>query len=69
MATVRPFNLARGEYGPVFVGLTPREAVIAAHARERGDYNTWECQQKYGPQTILTRLGHVTCGDWTARRG
>lgn len=61
---LRPFNLKTGQYGPVYVGLSPQEAVIAAYAQEHGDYNTWEYFDKY---KVLVERGKltITCGDWT----
>lgn len=31
-----------------YVGISPREAVIAAYAQSIGDYNTWEYEHRYG---------------------
>lgn len=33
----------------VYVGIGPREAVIAAYAQDRGDWNTADYEKKYGP--------------------
>jgi len=44
---------------------TPREAVIAAYAQERGDWNTWNYAATYGD--MVTTGGYsVACGDWAA---
>ena len=42
---------------------SPRDAVMAAYAQEKGDFNTWECEQKYGH---LVREGRACygLGDW-----
>lgn len=63
-ARQQPFNLARGEFGPVYVGLTATEAVIAAHAQEQGDYNTWDYWRRYG-HLVVSSPRAVTCGDWS----
>jgi hypothetical protein len=59
----RALNLATGaarEYT-----CPPRRAVLAAHAQDGGDWNTWGYERRYGP---LVRHGVrcVTVGDWTA---
>lgn len=43
---------------------SPREAVMAAHAQEHGDWNTWDYESRYGD---LVRFGQhtVLCGDWS----
>lgn len=57
-------NLATGEE-VMYSGLTPVEAVIAAYAQEKGDWNTWNYRRLY---SHLVRTGRfsVGCGDWTA---
>lgn len=50
-----------------FVGVSPREAVIAAYAQSRGDYSTWEYEGRYGGLVILGNLT-VACGDFCASR-
>lgn len=50
-----------------YVGCSVLDAVIAAFAQERGDYNTWEYARKYG-QTVETGTCHFFCGDWAVRR-
>ena len=48
-----------------YVGLSPIEAVIAAHAQSRGDWNTWNYKQyRYD---IECGKGIVTCGDWCTK--
>lgn len=51
--------------------LPARAAVIASFAQvERGDWNTWDYEAKYGALAKLTTSGRFwTCGDWTARVG
>ena len=36
---------------------SPREAVIAAYAQSKGDWNTWEYEEKYGALVHETPLG------------
>ena len=44
---------------------TPEEAVIAAHAQDKKDWNTWDYAERYGH--LVYRAGsHVTCGIFTA---
>lgn len=45
--------------------LGPREAVMAAYAQDRGDYNTWDYETRYGD---LPREGEAGwhCGDFSA---
>lgn len=71
MAEITPFNLARSEFGGTYTDLSPRQAVIAAHAQERGDFNTWDYERTYGPSVIEFAdrgrgLFFATLGDWTA---
>ena len=49
----------------VYIGITPRKAVIAAYAQERNDYNTWNYISKYDSMVQET-VNVVTCGNWTA---
>lgn len=42
---------------------SPRDAVMAAHAQSRGDWNTWEYEERYSCLTVETRLTFL-CGDW-----
>lgn len=48
----------------MYVGLTATEAVIAAHAQEQGDYNTWDYWRRYG-HLVVSSPRAVTCGDWS----
>ena len=41
----------------------PREAVIAAHAQEKGDWNTWAYGVRYGAEVRESSLCFY-CGDW-----
>jgi hypothetical protein len=61
---VRTFNLATGESGPTYVGLTPEDAVRAANAQSKGDFNTWEYDKYEVVQNGLT----VRSGDFTAKK-
>lgn len=59
MTTV--FNLATGEQRS-FV-CEPELAVIAAHAQDHHDYNTWEYQHRYSPE-LVRGLHSLGCGNW-----
>jgi hypothetical protein len=60
------FNLLTGQRN-TYVGATTREAVIAAYAQERGDWNTWEYEEKYGK--LVEQGGfYLFCGNWAVRR-
>jgi len=48
-----------------YCGLSPREAVIAAYAQDRGDWNTWGYSKRYG-HLVRTGKVSVSCGDWAA---
>jgi hypothetical protein len=41
----------------------PRQAVMAAYAQERGDWNTWEYRERYGANVRESSLCFY-CGDW-----
>jgi len=45
-----------------FIGITPSEAVIAAHAQEHGNWNTWEYTQDKYPVEFGEKS--CICGDW-----
>jgi hypothetical protein len=47
--------------------LEPRRAVVAAHAHDRGDGNTWEHEERYGSLVEEGRW-HLFCGDFAARK-
>lgn len=70
MTTATPIttlNLATGEER-VYVGLDARRAVIAAHAQaDKGDYNTWNYEHRYGGLPRVAPLGTWCLGDWAAR--
>lgn len=57
-------NLRTGEK-KTYVGITPSEAVIAAHAQAKGDWNTWDYGQHKYPVEFCKKT--VTCGDWTTK--
>lgn len=54
--------------------LPPREAVIAAYAQSRGDFNTWDYEKRYGKLvekgrwtvTIVEHLYNLTLEGWAA---
>ena len=44
---------------------SPDQAVVAAYAQERNDWNTWDYSTRYGH--LLERGEHtVSCGYWAA---
>ncbi len=48
---------------------SPREAVIAAYAQSRGDFNTWDYEKNYGTQVLgIMQPTHTTwnLGDFSA---
>jgi hypothetical protein len=57
-------NLATGEFLHYSRSLDPREAVIAAYAQDKGDWNTWLYSEKYGDKVLETNLCFI-CGDFT----
>lgn len=64
MKARKVINLATGEER-VYVGLNASQAVIAAYAQSKGDYNTWD----YGQHKYPVQFGKVsvTCGDWATK--
>jgi hypothetical protein len=46
MALTTVLNLVTGD--KLIYTCTPREAVIAAYAQSRGDFNAWDYEQRYG---------------------
>ncbi len=56
-------NLATGVI--IDYSCSPEDAVIAAYAQERKDWNTWNYRKKY---SNLIERGKVSvlCGDWAA---
>ena len=61
--TITVMNLATEQQ--ITYGCSPQEAVIAAHAQEQNDWNTWDYAKRYGH---LVQWGKhtVLCGDWSA---
>ena len=49
----------------VFVGISHREAVVAAYAQSLKDWNTWTYKEKYDHE-VKTHGRVVTCGAFTA---
>jgi hypothetical protein len=67
MVTTTVFNLSTYEEREYTT--LPRAAVIAAYAQSRGDWNTWQYEEKYAAFVrAIRRERHITwaCGDWTA---
>jgi hypothetical protein len=64
MNAVTVFNLATQEHR-TYCGITPTQAVIAAYAQERHDWNTWDYATCYG-NLVETGEHTVLCGDWSA---
>lgn len=64
MASVEAHNLSTGEVR--VYSCLPRQAVMAAYAQERNDWETWNYEKKYG-HLIRWGMSHVSCGDWSAR--
>ena len=56
-------NLATGQK-QVYT-TSPRQAVIAAHAQSRHDWNTWQYEERYG-HLVESGQHTVLCGDWSA---
>ena len=68
MDTIQVVNLATGQ-SQLFT-CSPREAVIAAYAQERGDWNTWEYPEKYGAMVRESEnqgRRYLNVGDQTVR--
>ena len=59
MTTV--FNLATAEERTY--SLPPAEAVIAAYAQGRGDWNTWDYASRYTKLLVIGKAS-IACGDW-----
>ncbi len=47
---------------------SPREAVVAAYAQSRGDWNTWDYETKYAHLVRYSGTNNrtVSCGDFAA---
>ena len=43
---------------------SPREAVIAAYAQAKGDWNTWDYEKRYD-YLVEEALHTFLCGDWS----
>ncbi len=63
-ATVEVHNL-KLDFRATYVGITPRQAVMAAYAQDRKDFNTWDYERRYG-HLIKTGMTTVRCGDFYA---
>lgn len=61
--TTAAYNLRTGKSR--LYSCSPREAVMAAYAQERGDWNTSDYGGRYAGVVEQTDL-HVFCGDWGA---
>lgn len=60
---VKVLDLNTGKY-LIYSGITPAEAVVAAHEQSKGNFNTWSydfTQAKVGPSGMT-----VLCGDFSA---
>jgi hypothetical protein len=55
-------NLSTGQ--ELIYSCAPREAVLAAYAQERKDFNTWGYEERYGHLLQESPLV-FTCGDWS----
>ena len=63
MSITRVFNLATQQEQTYTC--PPDQAVIAAYAQERKDFNTWQYAARYGH--MLEEGAHTwLCGDWSA---
>jgi hypothetical protein len=61
--TITVLNLATGDRQ--YYTCSPREAVIAAYAQARHDWNTWDYALRYAG-LVETGDHVVTCGDYSA---
>lgn len=62
----RVHDMRNPERGLLF-DLEPRRAVMAAHAYDRGDGNTWRFEERYGSLVEEGRW-HFFCGNFAARK-
>lgn len=60
-------NLSTGKE-MIYSGISPRRAVICAFAQERGDWNTWDYETRYGDRVEVGRQT-VACGDFACLKG
>ena len=66
MSSIRVVNLSTRQ--ELIYTCSPEDAVIAAYAQERGDYNTWQYKERYGH--LLEEGKHTfLCGDWSVMKG
>jgi hypothetical protein len=63
--SVEVFNMSNNDTR-TYVGITPREAVIAAYAQEHSDWNTWDYSKKEFP--IEDGAVYICCGHWCASK-
>lgn len=61
---VTVLKLGTGEE-QVYCGISPKEAVIAAHAQSRNDWNAWDYAERYGELVVYGKRT-VSCGDFCA---
>jgi hypothetical protein len=61
--SVTVMNLSTGEKQQYTC--SPREAVIAAHAQSKNDWNTWDYAKRYGSMVEEGKLTFL-CGDFSA---
>ena len=62
--TTPTFDLDTGKDGPVYVGISPTDAVRAAYAQSLNDWNTWT----YSKYPVIHTDLSVTCGNFIAWR-
>lgn len=58
-------DLRTGKAALTYVGISPRRAVMAAHAQDHGDYETWNYETRYG-DLVTDRRYFVFCGNFAA---
>jgi hypothetical protein len=58
-------NLATGEE-QIYIGVSPKQAVICAYAQSINNFNTWEYDQYY--DRIVEGEKTVACGDFSAQK-
>jgi hypothetical protein len=62
--TTRVINLANPKQERIY-SCSPRDAVTAAYAQERHDWNTWDYTKRYG-HLVTEGKYSFCCGDWAA---
>ena len=50
----------------IYIGISPEDAVRAAYAQERCDFNSWNYGDRYGTAATTERVASM--GDWAAIR-